>query len=65
MQDDHLTTTKSVLINANPTLIDKKVKELMSQRGRRGTDNKFILRQVEALSKIATPFGPGVEINLW
>uniref|UniRef100_A0A7S2R1T0 Eukaryotic translation initiation factor 3 subunit C n=1 Tax=Eucampia antarctica TaxID=49252 RepID=A0A7S2R1T0_9STRA len=64
MEDERLTTSKSVLVNANPTLIDNKVKELMSQRGRKGTDNKFILRQLEALSKISTPFGPRVEVPL-
>jgi hypothetical protein len=45
-----------------PSLIQKKTLEIVSSRGRKGTDSKALLGQLEALSKLATRFGPRVEI---
>jgi len=45
-----------------PSLIQKKSLEIMSSRGRKGTDPKMLLSQLEALSKLAVRFGPRVEI---
>ena len=45
-----------------PSLIQKKTLEIVSSRGRKGTDAKALLGQLEALSKLATRFGPRVEI---
>jgi translation initiation factor 3 subunit C len=40
----------------------KKVQEIASQRGRRGTDPRQLLRQFEGLSRLSMQFGPRVEI---
>jgi len=45
-----------------PSLIQKKTLEIVSSRGRKGTDAKALLGQLEALSKLSTRFGPRVEI---
>lgn len=45
-----------------PSLVQKKTLEIVSSRGRKGTDAKALLGQLEALSKLATRFGPRVEI---
>jgi len=60
------TSTKSVIPEQNLTaaILSRKVSELVSSRGRKGTDAKFILRQLEALSRLAIPFGARVEIPI-
>ena len=45
-----------------PSLVQKKSLEIVSSRGRKGSDPKVLLRQLEALSKLAVRFGPRVEI---
>jgi len=42
--------------------LDRKVKEVVSSRGRKGTDNRSILRQLEGLSRLAVRFGPRFEV---
>ena len=48
--------------NLTPSLIQKKTLEIVSSRGRKGTDNQALLKQLEALSKVSVRFGPRVEI---
>lgn len=45
-----------------PSLIQKRSLEIISSRGRKGSDPKVLLGQLEVLSKLATRFGPRVEI---
>lgn len=45
-----------------PSLIQKKSLEIVSSRGRKGSDPKVLLGQLESLSKLAERFGPRVEI---
>lgn len=40
------------------------MKELVASRGRRGTDMRQVLRQLEALAKLSHDFGPRVEIPI-
>ena len=47
-----------------PSLVHKKVQELVATRGKRGTDTRQVLGQFEALSKLALEFGPRVEIPI-
>jgi translation initiation factor 3 subunit C len=42
--------------------LDKKVNELIASRGRKSTDNRVILRQLEVLTKAARLHGPKKEI---
>jgi translation initiation factor 3 subunit C len=46
------------------SLLDRKVREIASQRGRRGTDPRQLLRQLEGLSRLSVRFGPRVEIPI-
>jgi translation initiation factor 3 subunit C len=57
-------TSKSLDSDANltPSLIHKKTLEIVSSRGRKGTDNQALLKQLEALSTMSVKFGPRVEI---
>mmetsp|Transcript_40815 Transcript_40815/g.73574 ORF Transcript_40815/g.73574 Transcript_40815/m.73574 type:complete len:987 (-) Transcript_40815:491-3451(-) len=45
-----------------PSSIQKRSLEIVSSRGRKGSDPKILLGQLEALSKLAERFGPRVEI---
>jgi len=45
-------------------VLEKKMKELVSSRGRRGTDAKVILKKLETLSKLSTRFGPRIEVPI-
>ena len=45
-----------------PSLLDRKVKEIVSLRGRRGTDIKAVLHQLENLAKLAVMFGARIEV---
>jgi translation initiation factor 3 subunit C len=45
-------------------VLERKCKEIISSRGRRGTDNKIVLKKLEALAKVATRFGPRVEVPM-
>ncbi|KAL7537813.1 hypothetical protein ACHAXR_008109, partial [Thalassiosira sp. AJA248-18] len=45
-----------------PSSIQKKSLEIVSSRGRKGSDPKVLLQQLEDLSKLAERFGPRVEI---
>lgn len=44
--------------------LNRKVKELAAQRGRKGKDNRQILRELEALSRLSLQFGPRVEVPI-
>jgi hypothetical protein len=46
------------------SLLDRKVKEIVAQRGRRGTDTKDVLRKLENLSTLSVQFGPRVEVPI-
>ena len=45
-------------------ILQRKVKEIVALRGRRGTDNRVILRQLEGLSRLSMQFGPRVEVPI-
>ena len=45
-------------------LLNKKVQEIASSRGRRGTDPRTLLRQFEGLSRLSMQFGPRVEVPI-
>ena len=47
-----------------PAVLNRKVKEIASQRGRRGTDSRQLLRQLEGLSRLSMKFGPRVEVPI-
>jgi len=57
---------KSVIPMAGLTaaLLTKKVHEIASSRGRRGTDPRVLLRQFEGLSRMSMQFGPRVEVPI-
>ena len=58
--------TKSILPEEGLTasIINRKVQEITMLRGRKGKDNRAILRQLEALSRLSLKFGPRVEIPI-
>ena len=60
------TATKSIIPQENLTIavLNKKVKEIAASRGRRGTDNRQVLRELEALYRLSLEFGPRVEIPI-
>jgi hypothetical protein len=61
------TATKSIIPEASLTIavLQRKVKEIAASRGRRGTDNRQVLRELEALSRLSLKFGsPRVEIPI-
>lgn len=45
-------------------VLNKKVHEIASSRGRRGTDPRQLLRQFEGLSRLSMKFGPRVEVPI-
>ena len=45
-----------------PSAIQKRALEIVSSRGRKGSDPKKLLRQLEDLAGVASRFGPRVEI---
>lgn len=48
--------------NMTEEILEKKVAELIASRGRKGTDPKTVLYQLEVLAKVARYFGPRKEI---
>lgn len=64
--EDAMAATKSVLPEEGLTIssLNRKVKQLTAQRGRRGKDNRQILRELEALWRLSLRFGPRVEIPI-
>lgn len=60
------TATKSIIPQETLTIavLNKKVKEIAASRGRRGTDNRQVLRELEALYRLSLEFGPRVEIPI-
>lgn len=48
--------------NLTEEVLEKRVSELVALRGRKGTDSKQVLYQLEVLSKMAKFFGPRKEI---
>lgn len=63
---DAIMAPKSVIPEQGLTaaLVNKKVQEITNQRGRRGTDSKQLLRQLEGLSRMSIKYGPRVEIPI-
>ena len=58
-------TSKALIVGEiNPTILQQKVTAVLSQRGRRGTDPKSNLRQLQGLSKLSVPYGPRTEIPI-
>ncbi len=45
-------------------VLNRKCRELVMSRGRRGTDTKEILKKLEKLSSLAVKYGPRVEIPI-
>ena len=43
-------------------VLNRKCMELVSSRGRRGTDTKVVLQKLEKLSQLAEKFGPRIEV---
>jgi translation initiation factor 3 subunit C len=64
--NEAVTATKSILPEETltPSVMNRKVRELAAQRGRRGKDNRQLLRELEALSRLSLKFGPRVEIPI-
>ena len=60
------TITKQIIPEAqlSPSVITRKMNEIVASRGRRGTDTKSILRNLEGISRLAIRFGPRVEIPI-
>lgn len=50
--------------NLTPSLIQKRTLEIVASRGRKGSNNQDLLKQLEALAKLSVRFGPRVEIPL-
>ena len=57
---------KDILLDEKMSVstLDKKVLEVLSSRGRKGTNPKMILRQLSALAYIARKFGPAKEVPI-
>ena len=45
-------------------VLNRKTRELVRSRGKRGTDAKTILSKLESLSKMAVDFGPRIEVPI-
>ncbi|KAG5177289.1 eukaryotic translation initiation factor 3 subunit C [Tribonema minus] len=45
-----------------PAAVDRKVKEVLQSRGRKGTDPRDVLRQLAALAYVSRRFGPAREL---
>lgn len=45
-------------------VLNRKCKEVVMSRGRRGTDTKQVLQQLEKLSELSVKYGPRVEIPM-
>lgn len=50
--------------NLTPSIIQKRTLEIIASRGRKGSNNQDLLKQLEALAKLSVRFGPRVEIPL-
>ena len=63
---DAIRAPKSILKEEGLTaaILNRKVKEIASQRGRRGTDPRMLLRQLEGLSRLSTKFGARIEVPI-
>ncbi len=61
-----MTATKSILPEEGltPSIINRRVQELAALRGRKGKDHRQLLRELEALSRLALQFGPRIEIPI-
>jgi translation initiation factor 3 subunit C len=61
-----MTATKSILPEEGltPSIINRRVQELAAQRGRKGKDHRILLRELEALSRLALQFGPRIEVPI-
>ena len=45
-------------------IVQKKLNEIIASRGRKGTQPKDLMRQLEALGKMSIQFGPRIEIPI-
>lgn len=65
-EGDVSTTTKSIIPEQvlTTSLLNRKVRDIVASRGRRGTDTKYVLRQLEALSRLGIRFGPKIEVPI-
>ena len=45
-----------------PAAVERKVKEVLASRGRKGTDPRDVLRQLSALAYVSRRFGPAREL---
>lgn len=61
-----MTARKSVLPQEGltPSILNNKVQQLAAQRGRRGKDNRELLRELEALYRLSLQFGPRIEVPI-
>lgn len=64
LQQEAAVSSKTILPEANltPSILDRKVNEIVSSRGKKGTDKHAVVRQLEALSRLAVRFGPRTEV---
>ena len=64
LQQESSGPLKTILPEANltPSILDRKVNDIVSSRGKKGTDKHAVVRQLEALSRLAVRFGPRVEV---
>jgi translation initiation factor 3 subunit C len=55
---------KAEFLDSNMTedVLERKVNEIVMSRGKKGTDSKLVISQLEVLSKISRVFGPHREI---
>ena len=58
--------TKSIVPQEGltPALLNRKVRELAQQRGRKGKDPRQMLHELEALHRLAVTFGPRIEVPI-
>lgn len=66
-EKESLSVSKALLpVDAlTPSMLDKKVKEIVSMRGRRNTDKAEVVRHLEALSRLSLKFqSPRVEVPI-
>jgi translation initiation factor 3 subunit C len=66
LQEAAMTSTKSVIPEESVTaaVLLRRVHEIAILRGRKAKDPKSQLRELEALAKLALPFGPRIEVPI-
>lgn len=58
--------SKTILPEADltPAILERKLQEIVGSRGRKGTDKRAVVRQLEALSRLAVKFSPRTEVPI-